>query len=411
MQSSKQIAQQLMAKNYNVVPLNPKSKATYDTNWQRKNYSVDNIDDNANLGLNLGTSNLADVDLDSANAIHFGKKYLPHNTLILGREYPDGLKQLTHFFFRNDGMLKDNLVRSFNDETIAEIRVSGQTVVYGPTQDKLNPSVYIERYWANEYEPKYNNDIVSLFNKVCFAAAIATFKVGGNLGALKLDACIMRYTDWSDEVRASFLLDIISITEPNTRDCNIKKMQRHVKANNQEKKNAGYISFASHIGADPKKIKELFSWIGDIPSSDNHEKTLSIADFNDVSLDMNHLMEQELPPMLYAVNPILPEGFVCMAGRPKAMKSWTALKISYDVQNGKDFLGHKTIQGDCLYFALEDSKRRVKDRVQKIRYNYKGVKHPQIVLSNNVPYLTYGFETCVENLRMRVLLTIKTISC
>ena len=42
---------------------------------------------------------------------------------------------------------------------------------------------------------------------------------------------------------------------------------------------------------------------------------------------MPTLMKTELPPMLWAVSGILPEGFVCMAGRPKAMKSWTALKI------------------------------------------------------------------------------------
>ena len=42
------------------------------------------------------------------------------------------------------------------------------------------------------------------------------------------------------------------------------------------------------------------------------------------------------------------------------------LKIAYAVQNGKDFMGHKTEQGDVLYLALEDSKRRIKDRVIKM---------------------------------------------
>ena len=132
-----------------------------------------------------------------------------------------------------------------------------------------------------------------------------------------------------------------------------------------------------------------------MPSSDDYEKTKSIVDFNSVSLDMPTLIKTELPPMKWAVGGILPEGFICLAGRPKAMKSWTALKMIYCVQNGLDFLGHKTVQGDAIYFGLEDSKRRIKDRVQKLGFSQ--MKQPQIVLGGDVPYLTFGFEECLEN--------------
>jgi hypothetical protein len=172
-------------------------------------------------------------------------------------------------------------------------------------------------------------------------------------------------------------------------------MQNHVRSNNKESKNSGYISFANHIGADEKEIKNLFAAIGAIPTSDGYEKTKSIVDFNSVSLDMPTLMKTELPPMLWAVAGILPEGFVCLAGRPKAMKSWTALKLVYCVQNGLDFLGHKTVQGDAIYFGLEDSKRRIKDRVMQL--GYSKLKQPQIVLGGDVPYLGFGFEECLDN--------------
>ena len=72
------------------------------------------------------------------------------------------------------------------------------------------------------------------------------------------------------------------------------------------------------------------------------------------------------PEMQYAVRPILPEGLILWAGRPKGNKSWTALDLVYCVQNGLDFLGHKTIQGDCLYLSLEDNKRRLKSRQEKL---------------------------------------------
>ena len=47
-------------------------------------------------------------------------------------------------------------------------------------------------------------------------------------------------------------------TDPNSRDCTIKKMQNHVKSNNKEKKNSGYTSLANHLGVDPKEIKKSF---------------------------------------------------------------------------------------------------------------------------------------------------------
>ncbi len=120
----------------------------------------------------------------------------------------------------------------------------------------------------------------------------------------------MRYTEWSDNERAETLLDILKITDPNSRDCNIKKCFRLVKCNNEEKKNAGYTAFANHIGADPKEIKQLFSYIGDIPESDNYERVESIRDFNVLALDMNNLMTTEIPPLKHAIKPILPEGLL-----------------------------------------------------------------------------------------------------
>jgi len=90
----------------------------------------------------------------------------------------------------------------------------------------------------------------------------------------------------------------------------------------------------------------------------------------------------------YAVQNILPEGLNIFAGRPKAMKSWTALDLCYCVQNGIKFLTHDVEQGDALYLALEDSKRRMKDRVLKLGHGFK--KHPTIDLE--APYLGFGLE-------------------
>ena len=63
-----------------------------------------------------------------------------------------------------------------------------------------------------------------------------------------------------------FIWQIVKLTDPNSRDCTRKRCKT-IRSNNKESKNSGYISFANHIGADEKEIKNLFALIGSIPSS------------------------------------------------------------------------------------------------------------------------------------------------
>ena len=391
---ARSFAKQIMDQGYNIVPLFPYSKNNQDINWQNRKYSIDDVLDDSNIGINLAQSNLIDVDLDCDLAVHFGSLWLPHNTLKLAR-ITKGKKEITHYFYVNNKFLKENFSDKFKGSTILEFRANGQTVVYGQTPYKEDSSIMVDRLWVDEQKPVYVDNLEQIVKKIYVAVALCSYGVGANQGALKLDSCIMRYTQWSDDEREDFIYQIVQKTDPNSRDCTIKKMQNHVKSNNKEKKNSGYTSLANHLGVDPKEIKNLFKYIGSVPSSDDYEKTKSIIDFNSMSLDMPTLMKTELPPMKWAVAGILPEGFICLAGRPKAMKSWTALKLVYCVQNGLNFLDHQTVQGDAIYFGLEDSKRRIKDRVAKMGFDK--LKQPQIVLGGDVPYLSFGFEECLEN--------------
>ena len=391
---ARSFAKKIVDQGYNIVPLFPYSKNNQDINWQNRKYSIDDVLDDSNIGINLGQSNLIDVDLDCDLAVHFGSLWLPHNTLKLAR-ITKGKKEITHYFYVNNKSLKENFSDKFKGSTILEFRANGQTVVYGQTPYKEDSSIMVDRLWVDEQKPIYVDNLEQIVKKIYVAVALCSYGVGANQGALKLDSCIMRYTEWSDDEREDFIYQIVSKTDPNSRDCTIKKMQNHVKSNNKEKKNSGYTSLANHLGVDPKEIKNLFKYIGSVPSSDDYEKTKSIIDFNSLSLDMPTLMKTELPPMKWAVAGILPEGFICLAGRPKAMKSWTALKLVYCVQNGLNFLDHQTVQGDAIYFGLEDSKRRIKDRVAKMGFDK--LKQPQIVLGGDVPYLSFGYEECLEN--------------
>ena len=79
------------------------------------------------------------------------------------------------------------------------------------------------------------------------------------------------------------------------------------------------------------------------------------------------LGEMSFPPIKYAVPGLIPEGCSILAGRPKLGKSWLALDIALAVARGDYCLGDvKCEQGDVLYLALEDNKRRLMSRIKKV---------------------------------------------
>ncbi len=79
------------------------------------------------------------------------------------------------------------------------------------------------------------------------------------------------------------------------------------------------------------------------------------------------LMAMELPAPCWAVPGILPAVVTLLAGKPKLGKSWLALGLSIAVATGGVALGTKPVeQGEVLYLALEDNKRRLQTRLKKV---------------------------------------------
>ena len=78
------------------------------------------------------------------------------------------------------------------------------------------------------------------------------------------------------------------------------------------------------------------------------------------------LMAKTFPPLKWIVPDVLPEGLSLLAGPSKIGKSWMALDLALAVSMGRCFLGYDLIQGDVLYWALEDGQRRIKSRIQTL---------------------------------------------
>ena len=79
------------------------------------------------------------------------------------------------------------------------------------------------------------------------------------------------------------------------------------------------------------------------------------------------LMALELPEVRWAVPGIVPEGVTLLAGKPKLGKSWLTLDLGVAISTGGVALGTKRAeQGECLYLALEDNRRRLQRRLDKL---------------------------------------------
>ncbi len=79
------------------------------------------------------------------------------------------------------------------------------------------------------------------------------------------------------------------------------------------------------------------------------------------------LGNMSFPPIRYAVPGYIAEGCNILAGRPKLGKSWLVLDVALAAARGGYCLGDvKCEQGEVLYLALEDNKRRLQSRIQKV---------------------------------------------
>lgn len=75
---------------------------------------------------------------------------------------------------------------------------------------------------------------------------------------------------------------------------------------------------------------------------------------------------------LWVVEDILHNGATMLAGRPKIGKSWLTLQLAIAIATGKPFLsGRFRVErpGPVLYLALEDTERRLQDRLQDLDCN------------------------------------------
>lgn len=88
----------------------------------------------------------------------------------------------------------------------------------------------------------------------------------------------------------------------------------------------------------------------------NDNKKLSV-------IDGETLADLRLPPTRFCVQTLLPQGVTILGGAPKIGKSWMVLELCVRVAKGEAMWGMATTQGTTLYLCLEDTLRRVQERL------------------------------------------------
>ena len=83
-------------------------------------------------------------------------------------------------------------------------------------------------------------------------------------------------------------------------------------------------------------------------------------------ISADQLKQKVFKPVRYVLPGYIPEGLTIFAGKPKAGKSWLLYDVCVACAADRFVLGTiKPAQGDVLYLALEDSQRRLKQRLEK----------------------------------------------
>jgi len=80
-------------------------------------------------------------------------------------------------------------------------------------------------------------------------------------------------------------------------------------------------------------------------------------------IDGETLMDMKLPPTKFCVDTLLPQGLCILGGASKIGKSWWVLDLCVRIAKGEPMWDLKTTSGTTLYLCLEDTLRRVQNRL------------------------------------------------
>lgn len=119
---------------------------------------------------------------------------------------------------------------------------------------------------------------------------------------------------------------------------------------------------------------EILKAIASIPDPATRKKLLAAAESILIKteepkkvevLSADVILGTDYPEQPKVIPDLLPVGLTILAGKPKLGKSWLALQEALAVASGGKMFDREVMPGPVLFCALEDSPRRLKDRMLK----------------------------------------------
>lgn len=108
------------------------------------------------------------------------------------------------------------------------------------------------------------------------------------------------------------------------------------------------------------------------------------------------LQSMYIPPIRWVVDGLIPQGLTMIVAPPKSGKSWLMLDLCLCISGGKQFLGRNCEKGGCLYLALEDGKKRLQDRMNRL-LPFEEKAPRGFDYANEISKLNMGFQEQLED--------------
>ena len=392
--------EQYRENNFPIIPCKRNSRVPIGEEWQKTNIEFQPGD---NIGLHL-TEHI-DIDVDNIICHKFLASIKQRGCAIYGRQSnPE-----SHLIFKGQTkyekyVMDQSFAPWFNKyrkkATILEIR-SGkgkQSIVPGSIIDDelVEWNRYIE---PEEYPGNLQKDI----ELVVFATMLSIIypAKGQRDDFCYAIACLlMKWGKWSEDKINTFIYELSEASEPpETRDRNSIKDKHGTKAYKGNKPK-GLPWLINEAGYPEQGIKRIFEVIGIKIGKEQKEE------FKKESLDPGAwrngilaevIAKEEFKPIDWLVENIIAPGLTIIAGKSKIGKSWLVLHLSYCIEKGEEFLGRKCAKGDVLHYSLEDGKRRIKTRWDKMCIQPDQTYYQFRDRKPKIPILTMGLEEEIED--------------
>lgn len=154
---------------------------------------------------------------------------------------------------------------------------------------------------------------------------------------------------------------------------------------------SGVINYrCNHTHCDGKYWRDYKKYYEDRDGKDTKEKDVEPRHFDIKLVQGKKLQEMNLPPIVYPVENMIPEGYTVGSAPFKFGKSWLALEMCLAIAQGIPFLGQPTTKGSAIYMALEDCDKFAQERLNMV---LDGKEAPEgfYYIYDQVPRLDDGF--------------------